>query len=185
MKRLKIVLPAIAMLAACNSKPTVHLENASVDEVEAATKNVVKTEPGKWETSIAVLSIDGPDLPPQTVTEMKQRMSDQKIETCVTPEEADKPAWDMLGMAKNCTFEKFEMTGGKFSGVMTCKNSSSMPNGMRATMSGNFAGASYDVTTATTMRMPPIPARPAGGDITTTTQVTGKRIGACDAPKAG
>ena len=185
MKRLTIVLPAIAMLAACNSKPTVHLENASVDQVEAATGNVLKIEPGKWETSIAILSIDGPDLPPQTVAAMKQRMSGQKVETCITPEEADKPTRGMLGMAKSCTFETFEVTGGKFSGTLVCKSSLGAPSDMRATMSGNFASTSYDVTTATTMHMPPIPERPAGGDITTTNQITAKRIGACDAPKAG
>ena len=185
MKRLTIILPAIAMLAACNSKPTVYLENASFDEVEAATQNAVKLEPGKWETNIAILSIGGPDLPPQTVAAMKQRMSGEKTEPCVTPGEADKPMLDMVGMGKNCTFEKFEMTGGKFSGILACKTSPDMPVGMRVTTSGNFAGTSYDVTSATTMHMPPIPARPAGGDITTTTQATAKRIGACDAPKAG
>ena len=185
MKRLTIVLPAIAMLAACNSKPSVYLENASIDQVGAATQNAFKLEPGKWETSTTILSIEGPDLPPETVAAMKQRMSGQKVETCITPEEADKPTRGMLGMAKSCTFETFEMTGGKFSSSLACKTSPDMPVGMRVTTSGNFAGTSYDVTSATTMHMPPIPARPAGGDITTTTQVTAKHIGPCDAPKAG
>ena len=59
-----------------------------------------------------------------------------------------------------------------------------MPGGgMRATMSGNFASTSYDVTSEAIMSMPAMPGR-AGGDVTSKTQVIGKRIGDCDAPKA-
>ena len=185
MKRLTIVLPAIAMLAACNSKPTVHAENASVADVAAATQNAVSLQPGKWETSVTILSLEGPGLPPGMATAMKSRMAGQKVETCLTPEQAAKPPQDMLGAAKNCTYEKFEMSGGKMSGSLVCKNAPGMPGGdMRATMSGNFASTSYDVTSESTMSMPAMPGR-AGGAVTTKTQVTGKRLGDCDAPKAG
>jgi len=186
MKRLTILLPAMAMLASCNSKPTVHAENASMADVEAAAKDAVKLEPGKWETSITILSIEGPGLPPQLAMAMKQRMAGQKVETCLTPEQAAKPPQDMLGAAKNCTYEKFEMSGGKMSGSLVCKNPPGMPGGgMRATMAGNFSSASYDITSDATMTMPAMPGG-KGGDMTTKTQVTGKRIGDCDAtPKAG
>jgi len=185
MKRLTIVLPAIAMLAACNSNPTVHGENASVADVAAATRDAVKLEPGKWETSVTILSLEGPGLPPEAASTMKQRMAGQKVETCLTPEQAAKPPQNMLGAAKNCTYEKFEMSGGKLNGTLVCKNAPGMPGGeMHATMSGNFASTSYDVTSEATMTMPAMPGRPAG-DVTSKTQVTGKRIGDCDAPKAG
>jgi len=185
MKRLTIVLPAIAMLAACNSKPTVHGENASVADVAAATRDAVKLQPGKWETSITILSLEGPGLPPNMAAAMKQRMAGQKVETCLTPEQAARPPQDMLGAAKNCTYETFEMSGGKLSGTLVCRNAPGMPGGeMHATMSGNFASTSYDVTSDTTMSMPAMPGRPAG-DVTSKTQVTGKRIGDCDTPKAG
>ncbi|MEO9129881.1 MAG: DUF3617 domain-containing protein [Sphingomonas sp.] len=186
MKRMLIVLPAIAMLAACNSKPTVHAENASVGEVAAATQDAVKLEPGKWETSITILSLEGPGLPPNMATAMKDRMKGQKVETCLTPEQAAKPPQDMLGAAKNCTYEKFEMGGGKMSGTLVCKNAPGMPGGeMRATMSGNFASTNYNITSESTMSMPAMPGAPAGGVMTSKTQVVGKRLGACDAPKAG
>ena len=184
MKRLTIVLPAIAMLAACNSKPTVSAENASVADVAAATQKAVALQPGKWETSVTILSLEGPGLPPGMATAMKERMAGQKVETCLTPEQAAKPPQDMLGAAKNCTYEKFEMTGGKMSGSLVCKNPPGTPGAdMRATMSGNFASTSYDMTSEATMSMPAMPGRP-GGDVTSKTQVIGKRIGDCDAPKA-
>ena len=185
MKRLTIVLPALAMLAACNSKPTVHAENASIADVAEATRNAVTLQPGKWETSVTILSLEGPGLPPEMASAMKGRMAGQKVETCLTPEQAARPPQNMLGAAKNCTYEKFEMSGGRMSGNLVCKNAPGMPGGeMRATMSGNFASTSYDVTSEATMSMPAMPGRPSGA-VTTKTQVTGKRIGDCDAPKAG
>ena len=39
---LTIVLPAIAMLAVCNWRSTVHGENTSVADVAAATQDAVK-----------------------------------------------------------------------------------------------------------------------------------------------
>jgi len=185
MKRLTIVLPAIAMLAACNSKPSVHAENASVADVTTATQKAVALQPGKWETNVTILSLEGPGLPPGMAAAMKQRMAGQKVETCLTPEQAAKPPQDMLGAAKNCTYEKFEMSGGKMSGSLVCKNPPGRPGAdMRATMSGNFGSTSYDVTSEATMSMPAMPGR-AAGEVTSKTQVTGKRIGDCDAAKAG
>jgi hypothetical protein len=187
MKRLSIVLPAIAMLAACNAQPTVQAENASVAEVAAATRGAVKLEPGKWETTVAILSVEGPGLPPGMADAMKQQMQGKKVETCLTPEQAAQPPQDMLGAAKNCTYEKFTMGGGAMSGTLVCKNGPGMPPGeMRASMSGKFASTSYDVTSESTMTMPAVAGAPiGGGKMTTKTQVIGKRVGDCDAPKAG
>ena len=187
MKHLAIILPAVAMLAACNSKPTVHAENASVADVAEATKDAVKLEPGKWETTVAILSMEGPGIPPEMATAMKQKMAAQKVESCLTPEQAEKPPQDMLGAAKSCTYETFEMSGGKMSGTLVCKGMPGMPKSeMRSSMSGKFASTSYDVTSETVMNAPATPgSAAAGGKIVTKTQVTGKRIGACDIPKAG
>ena len=186
MKRLMMVLPAVAMLAACNSQPSVKAENASIAEVAAATKDAVKLEPGKWETTVAILSIEGPGLPPQMAEAMKKQSQTQKVETCLTAEQAEKPPQDMLGAAKNCTYEKFEMGGGKMSGTLVCKGAPGMPTGeMRAQMSGKFASTNYDVTSESTMTMPAMPGGPAGGGkVTTKTRVSGKRLGACDAAKS-
>jgi hypothetical protein len=187
MKRLTIILPAIAILTACNSEPTVKGENASVAEAAEAMQDAVKLQPGKWETTMAILSVDGPGIPPEMASAMKQQMQAHKVETCLTPEQAAQPPQDMFGMAKSCTYEKFEMAGGKMTGTLSCKNAPGMPPGeMRASMSGKFASTGYDLKTESTMDMPAIPGGPAaGGKVTTTTQVTGKRLSDCEAPKAG
>lgn len=183
--RPKTVLPVFALLAACHSQPAVHKQNASVVEVAEATKDAVKLQPGKWETTVAVLAIDGPGLPAGVAAAMKQRTQAQKVEVCLTPEDAAKPPQDMLGAAKNCTYDTFEMSAGKMNGTLVCKNAPGMPAGeMRASLSGSFAATSYDLTSEATMTMPALPGSAAGGKITTKTQIQGKRLGDCAVPKA-
>ncbi|UZK65753.1 DUF3617 domain-containing protein [Sphingomonas sp. M1-B02] len=187
MNRLTIALPALAMLAGCNAEPTIKAENASIADVAAAAKDAIKLEPGKWETKIALLSLDGPGLPPEIATSMKQQMQEQTVETCLTPEQVKTPPQDMFGAAKNCTYEKFEMTAGKMDGTLLCKNAPGTPSGeMRIAVSGTFASTSYEVTSEAAMTMPPMPGGPAaGGKVAMKTRVVGKRLGDCDAPKAG
>lgn len=189
MKNLVLILPVVALLGACNSQPTVKAENASVADVTAATNNAVKLQPGKWQTVVKILSIDAPGLPAQMAGPMKQQMSAmgaQTVETCVTPEMAAKPPENMFGGAQNCTYEKFEMTGGKIDATLVCKGGAGgAPGDLRSTMSGTISGTAYDVTSEASMSMPAMPGAPAGGKVNTKTQVVGKRIGDCDAPKAG
>lgn len=186
MKRFAFILPVASLLSACDSKPTVRGENASVAEVDVATKDAVKLEPGKWETTVAILSVEGPGLPPGMADAMKQQSKSQKVQTCLTPEQAAKPPQDMLGAAKNCTYEKFEMGGGKMDGTLVCNNMPGMPSGeLRATTSGKFASTSYNVISEATMEMPPMGGAQKGGKVITKTKVSGKRLGECHAPKAG
>ncbi len=71
-------------------------------------------------------------------------------------------------------------------GTLVCKNMPGMPSGeMRASMSGKFASTSYDVVSEATIDMPAMGGAQKGGKFITKTQVPGKRLGACDAPKAG
>jgi len=186
MKTSMFVLPAIMMLAACSSKSGVQAENASVADIAAATKDAVKLSPGKWETTVEILSMDGPGISPAMAAAMKEQRKPQTAATCLTPEQAAAPPQDMLGLSKSCRYEKFAMVGGTIDGTLSCKNLPGMQGGeMRTSLSGKFADTSYDVTSDTTMDMPAMPGTPSGGKMTTKTHVSGKRVGACDAPKAG
>lgn len=182
MQRLTIVLPAMAMLAACNSGPTVTKENASVAEVAEAAKSAVKMQPGQWETTVKVVSIDGPGLPPEVQNAMKQQKQEHKVATCLTPEQAEKPPEEMLGATKGCTYEKFSMAGGAMSGTLVCKGMPGMTGEVRSSMSGTFSSTRYDFTSETQMDMPAAPG--GGGKMTTKTQISGKRIGECERPSA-
>ncbi|WEK02281.1 MAG: DUF3617 domain-containing protein [Candidatus Sphingomonas phytovorans] len=187
MKNLVMLLPAIAVLGACHSQSSVKAENASVAEVAAVTKDAVKLQPGKWQTTIKILSVDAPGMPAQMGAAMKQQMSaagSQTVESCLTPEMVAKPPENMFaGGAQNCTYEKFSMSDGKMDATLVCKGGAAGPGEMRATMSGNFASTSYDVTSDASMNMPAMPGAAGGGKVNTKTQVIGKRVGECDAKK--
>ncbi len=180
MRHLTIMLPAVTMLAACNSGPTVTAENASVAEVATAAQTAVKMQPGQWETTVKVASIEGTGLPPEVQNAMKQQKQEHKVQTCLTPEQAEKPPQEMLGAMKGCTYEKFSMAGGTMSGTMVCKNMPGMAGEIRSAMSGSFTSTSYDFTSETQMDMPAMPG--GGGKMTTKTQISGKRLGDCERP---
>jgi hypothetical protein len=187
MMRTAMILPAMLVLAGCNSEPEYKAENASVAEVTKATQEAVKIQPGKWETRAEILSVDGEGLPPSMLDAMKQASKGQTHETCVTPEMAAKPPQQLLGMAKSCKYENFEIAGGNMKASMVCSGDPANPSaGMRATMSGKFTSTSYDVTSETAVTM--VAAAGSSGPtpkMTTKTRVTGRRTGECDATTKG
>ncbi len=124
-ENLVLVLPVVALLgarAALSRRSRRRMRRSPTSPL--LTNNAVKLQPGKWQTVVKILSIDAPGLPAQMAGPMKQQMSAmgaQTVETCVTPEMAAKPPENMFGGAQNCTYEKFEMTGGKIDATLVCK----------------------------------------------------------------
>jgi hypothetical protein len=174
-------------LAACGgSEPAVKAENASIDQVAKAAQDAVKMQPGQWQTQIKFVSVDVPGMPKAQADMMGQqmaKMSEQTHETCITPEMVSKPPSEMFGgkAGSSCTYEKFELAGGKVDAVMTCK-----PQGageMKASTTGTMSSTSYDLTSETTMSG--MPGLPGGGTMTSKTQIIGKRIGDCPATTKG
>ena len=174
-----LALP-VALLAGCNSQPSVHAENASVADVAAKAKDAIKIEPGQWSTKINILSLDIPGMKdPAMLKMMQERMKERSstaVTSCVTPEEAAKPpekffAGDASG---NCRYEHFDLAGGKLDAAMVCKS----PDGkgqMRMEMAGSFGTAAYDVTSNMTTNGSGMP----GGGMVMKAHVTGSRTGVC------
>lgn len=142
---------AAALLSACSKKPAVVAENASVEEVVAKTKEVVKMEPGQWTTKIELLSLDMPGVKdPNVLNAIKQNMGRAQAKpmtTCLTPEEVAQPPEKMFA-GKNsgeCKFAHYTIIDGKLSAEMNCAS----PDGqgaMKMTMAGAFSSTAYDVT---------------------------------------
>lgn len=180
-----LLLCPLALSACGGSEPAVKAENASIDQVAKATQDAVKMQPGQWQTQIKFVSVDVPGMPKAQADMMGQqmaKMSEQTAETCVTPEMVNKPPSEMFGgkAGGGCTYEKFELAGGKIDSVMSCK-----PQGageMKATTTGTLSGTSYELTSDTTMSG--MPGMPGGGKMTMKTQIIGKRIGDCPAAKS-
>lgn len=181
-----MLLSPLALAACGGSEPAVKAENASIDQVAKATQDAVKMEPGQWQTQIKFVSVDVPGMPKAQADMMGQqmaKMSEQTAETCVTPEMVSKPPSEMFGgkAGNGCTYEKFELAGGKVDAVMTCKPQTG--GEMKATTTGTLSSTSYELASDTTMSG--MPGVPGGGGMKMKTQIIGKRIGDCPAPTKG
>lgn len=180
-----ILLCPLALAACGGSEPAVKAENASIDQVAKAAQDAVKMQPGQWQTQIKFVSVDIPGMPKaqaDMMTQQMAKMSETTAETCVTAEMVSKPPSEMFGgkAGNGCTYEKFELAGGKVDAVMTCKPQTG--GEMKATTTGTMSSTSYQLTSETTMSG--MTGMPGGGNMTSKTEITGKRIGDCPAAKS-
>lgn len=154
MKNAILVLAGgVVLLGGCgkSEKDSINASAPMSREAVAAQVNKVKMKPGQWETSFTLDDIDFTNMPKGAPTsaqmkdQMKAAMSRAAIKNCVTPEQAANPSADMLSGQKdeNCTYKGFDMAGGTIRGQVSCDKGG---QAMTATMTGNYAPDSYDVT---------------------------------------
>ena len=181
MKSILLAAPLL-ILSACDSSPSVKVDNAKPSEVEAkvraATAGSEFVRPGKWSSTVTIDEIDMPGVPPGFAAKMKDGMkAARNVESCVTPEQAKKPKGDFFaGVDKNCRYVHFEMAGGKIDAALTCSHGEMV---QKMTMAGNYAPEQYDM--AMNVRMEG--AGPQAGT-TMKMRVEAKRVGECDAKTA-
>ncbi len=137
---------------------------------------VVKREAGSWKSDISIAKFEVPGAPP----EMKQMMegmmkSASAVELCLTADQAAKE--DMAGaMAKNngakdCTFSKKEITGGKIAIDAVCKDARGQSVNMK------MAGTTEPKKTQALVTV--AGKAPTGGDMTMEMNMTSTWTGAC------
>ncbi len=159
----KLILMSLAMLA---------ITGCSKNDAEGGA---MEMKPGEWEVKIDFSSIEGAGIPEAAKAAIKEQVSKASTsKSCLTKEQAEKPGSGMFGSPEgsNCTFAKFERTGGKMSIDMTCK-----PAGMtlKSKMDGSFGADQYTMTMEQTME-----GLPAGA-ITMKGTINGRRLGECPA----
>lgn len=170
----------LAVLAACNSQPTVSATNASVAEVATKAQGAMKLEPGEWSTKTEVLEFDMPGMKdPRLAEMMKQGMKESAAKSftyCITPEEAAKPPAEMFAGKDNgeCRFDNFVMSGGRMDSKMTCKPRSG-DGSMTMVMSGQYSPTSYDATVSMTVGGGVAPH----GAMSMKAKTTASRVGPC------
>ena len=152
MKHAAILLPLA--LAACGSKPSVSAENASVAEVaekvKAAGGGGMQLSPGRWEAKVTIDKIDIPNLPPEVADNMRKASANQVAASCLTPEQAKKPAAEFFGGKdrKDCRYDHFTMGDGKLDAKMTCGDSSGQA---AVTMNGTYSPDNFHIAMTTAM----------------------------------
>jgi hypothetical protein len=178
-KRMRVIsgwpLAVMGMLAACDSSPKVTANNATPQEVQqkvAAAGSLEMISPGRWEGVVHIAEMTMPGLPPEAQAQMAKARGDQKIVSCVTPEDVKESKGSMFGgMGKECKYDHFALGGGKIDGTATCDAGGAK---MKTTVSGTFSSDTYHLA----MHSEATGAKPMSG-MTMTMSVDAKRTGAC------
>jgi hypothetical protein len=171
-------LAGALMIGGCGkAKDDVSLKNASIETVAAKAQDAVKIQPGQWEISFAIDKMDMPGMPAGAMDHAKQA---QKTSTCITPEQAAKPAGDLFAGKGSgaCTFDTFTMAGGKLNAAMSCKQPN-MPGTSKTIMSGTYGSTEFsnEVTSS-------VSGMPGGQTMTIHATSSGHRIGECPAKQS-
>jgi hypothetical protein len=168
-------------LAACGSKTSVNEKNASVEEVANKDAEVSKAEgtiqPGKWQSTMTIEEMHMPGMPAEQQEQMKKMFAQAKVsETCITPEEAQKPTAKMFAGNDQCRYDHFTMGGGKIDAEMHCNEAGSKQT---MTMAGTYSPNSYAMHMSTQTE-----GGPAGEAVSMKMRVEAKRIGQCTAKES-
>lgn len=150
MKRIAVVL--LVALAGCD-QGGVEMKNASVGEVaEAVRKERVDDrfiDPGKWEQTVTLVSVDAPGMPDEVRNAMQRAMKQAQVHSvCLTPEEAKSPREDFFtGKDQNCRYEHFKWGKGKIDLKLKCDH----PNAQQTMeLAGAYAPRHYTMTMTAT-----------------------------------
>ena len=100
MKSALCLLP-LALLAACDSSPTIEAKNASVADVAEKVRDAGGTDEylraGKWLTKATLEELSAPGMPPGIADNMKLTMANKPgTETCMTEADVKKPNADFF-----------------------------------------------------------------------------------------
>ena len=185
-----VVVVGLVLLAACN-KADAPAGNAT-GSAAAGTGGVtaaavapkpVQLQPGNWAITTEIVSMDMPGAPAGMKDQMlatAKQSGAQKIEHCLTPEEAAKPPADMFAkgqQAAGCSTGRFSTAGGRIDLAMTCSPPQAQGTTVAMTMSGPMTPTSYELAMdqkITNAQMP-------GGGMTMKARMTGTRTGECKA----
>jgi hypothetical protein len=168
-----VSLVAAIGLAACSSEPTVKAENESAEsvakKVEAAN---IRPKAGQWESTMTIEKMEVEGMPPEAKKMMQAALGKgQTFSSCLTPEEAEKPSAEFFqGKDSGCTYEKFEMAGGKLDAVMTCKGGG---QSQHMTMTGEYGEEAYQFRATADGEVQP------GMPMSMVMTVSSKRTGEC------
>lgn len=150
------------------------------EALAAAASSDFKVTPGQWENTVEFvdIEIDESRLPEEARGVLGPMLNSMKGQvntnsSCVTQEQADRPAAEMFSGNENadCEYQRFQFTGGKIDMAMTCKD----PNAGTATIvnTGTFDNESYQMDMSMEMNAPEL------GPMKITAKSTGKRVGEC------
>lgn len=171
----KLLMFGLALTLGACDRAQVNEKNASAAKVaEAVSKadEVVKFSPGRWESNVTFVSMSAPGMPAEVSQAMQGALGKaHRYSSCLTKEQADKPAADFFAKdAKDCSYDHFTMGGGKVDAKMRCSRDG---RAVAMTMNGAYDPATYHMTMET--QIDPAGASP----MTMKMKVSSRRVGEC------
>ena len=181
---LTLIATAALALAACDKGPQVDLTNATPAEVAKAMKDSGATRtmvrPGKWSSTVAILEMNSPGMPPEMQQKMKAEIGQPRtVEACLTADQVDNPERMIGAVPASCRYDRYTMGNGKMNGKMRCET-----NGMvqEMTVAGTYSDDQYSLTIDNKTSAPAgmVAGQPAGV-MSMKMKVDSRRLGECDA----
>ncbi len=171
--RVLFITAALIGLAGCDNKSEPKAD-MTAEQVAEELKEM-KIEPGQWEATNEIVSVNAPSVPGDVLKKMVGQTT--KVSNCITPEQAAKPSANFLAAQQNnqCTYQDWSMEGGRMTGTMTCQGGQ-MPGKVIMTMAGAYASNRYDLD----MDMKTT-GLPGGMEMNIKAKTTGRRTGECTA----
>lgn len=182
MKHVLLIAAGAVALAACNKSPKVDEKNATPAEVAQKVResgvDQSLVRPGLWQSKVTIEKVDMPGMPPEMASRMKSMMAESRphdFQTCLTPEDVQKPNEDFFaGKNNECRYEHFTMGGGKIDAVMHCGKGAGAST-MR--MAGTYSPDAYQMQMATEAET----GDEAGRAMQMQMRVEARRVGECSA----
>ncbi|GGY93730.1 DUF3617 domain-containing protein [Novosphingobium colocasiae] len=176
------LIAAALALSACGSKDAG--TDAAKDtgpktmaEAQEEAKKLDRPDPGEYKQTMEVTRLDIPGMDPKQAEAMKGMMKASQERTfCLTPADSEKGFKDMfdeVGKGGECSYSRFDVSGGTLDAVMNCKN----PNEGTATiaLNGKVSSNGSDVTVSIDQAGSKNPM----GDMKMTMHMTTARLGDC------
>jgi len=180
---LALITTAALGLAACDRGPEVDLTNVTPAEVAKAMKESGATRslarPGKWSSTVAVLEMNSPGMPPEMQAMMKAQIGQPRtVEACLTPEQVDNPERMLGNVPASCRYDRYTMGNGKIDGKMRCEEKGVVQE-MRVAGTYTDDGYSMTIDNKTSVPAGAVPGQPAGA-MAMKMKVDSRRLGECD-----
>lgn len=181
-------------LAACNSQgggANNQMAAAGTPPPPPAAPAVATTlQPGRWEMTMRVVSLDMPNAPPEMVERLRaQPMPPPSVQAnCVTPEEAADLAGnfrqELLRDQPNLSCQPGDQTftNGQIRVAMNCRGMNGQPD-TRLAVVGSFTAASVQAAVSADTSMPVGDGTSQAVRVEST--LTGRRVGECNGTETG
>jgi len=175
---LSVLAAGALALGACGKSDGGGESGAGNQGAAPAAMSSVRLTPGRWETTMKIVKMEIPGMPPQAQEAMKSQMGRlTSVTRCLTKEQADKSERDFFKPrdSGDCKFTSFSMGAGTIAGEMAC-NSERGTQTMK--MAGTYGAEAYAMKVSSESDM-------AGRKMSMDMEMASKRVGDCDGSETG